>query len=84
MEIWEEESIPLIGGSTVTVRLVNVLEFNGPPHTELWTRFSYPLTDGESVQWGSSYPLCDYLSTDYMEQEFRQEVARWERFRSHG
>jgi hypothetical protein len=83
MEIWEEQSIPLIGGSTVTVRLVDALEMSGEPHTELQTRFYIPV-EGETVLWGYSLVFCDFLSADYMEQEFRQEVARWERLRSHG
>jgi hypothetical protein len=83
MTVWQEAHIQLIGGTSVTVQLVEAWELNGPPHMELATRFSFPV-EGEALAWGYAYPLGDYLTADYMEQEFRQELARWERLASHG
>lgn len=83
MEIWKESVITLIGGTSVTVQLVDIQEMSGEPHTELATRFSFPV-EGVAIAWGYSTVLSDFLTGDYMEQEFRQEVARWERLKSHG
>jgi len=82
MTVWEESSFELIGGSWVTVLLEESWEIDGPPHMELRTMFAYPI-EGEPHTWGYAYPLSDFLSDDYMRQEFRQEVARWERLAQH-
>lgn len=78
MEVWAEESIQLIGGATVTVRLVEVPNWDSAPNMELVTRLSYPV-EGEQHEWGYATVLSDFLTGEYMEQEFRQEVARWRR-----
>jgi hypothetical protein len=83
MRIWEESSFQLIGGSWVTVLLEESWEIDGPPHMEISTHFAYPI-EGETHVWSCAYPLSDYLTDDYMKQEFRQEVARWGRLASHG
>jgi hypothetical protein len=83
MSAWQEAHIQVIGGTYVIVQLVESWEIDGPPHMELSTRFFVPV-EGDSLEWGYSIVLSDFLTADYMEQEFRQEVARWERLASHG
>lgn len=83
MEVWKESCIQLIGGTSVIVQLGEVANWDDAPNTELSTRFVY-CVEGERLEWGYAIVLCDFLTMDYMEQEFRQEVARWERMASHG
>jgi hypothetical protein len=81
MAIYEQRFITVIGGTSVIVQLEEVANWDGPPNTELTTRFVYSV-EGERHEWGYAIVLSDFLEWEYMLQEFRQEVARWARLAS--